>query len=304
MLRTVVLSFFGGITLVGCEEPIELDIALRKPQLVIQSNFMPDEAVRLRVSASRPSGGASVVVDDATVTLYEEDEFVEELIYVREPAEAISGGGFYQTAAFRPQIGERYTVHVSGDGYDPVTAVSSIPQPVPFTDLRMTSFSSARRDGKRLYAMHLDVGYADPGDEVNYYDLRIYQRVVPFEVTARGDTTLLPALLKTVGAPGRVQQPDKTLSLLLQDVGVAGSIGVDVQSQLDATKEVLSEVVIELRTVSPEYYLFQRSLGPKLSSPAGGLHEPVILFNNVESGLGIFAGYTATRASLPITAVR
>lgn len=304
MVRTGVLSLFGGLALLACEEPIELDIALRKPQLVIQSNFMPDEAVRLRVSASRPNGGASVLVDDATVTLYEQDEFVAELTYVAASADALAGGGFYQTADFRPQIGERYTVHVSGDGYDPVTAVSSIPQPVPFTDLRMTNFSSARHDGKQVYDMHLAVGYADPGDEVNYYDLRIYQRVVPFEVSARGDTTLLPAMVKTVGAPGTVQQPDKTLSLLLQDAGSGGNVGVAVQSRLDVTKEVLSELVVELRTVSPEYYLFQRSLGPKLSSPAGGFHEPVILFNNVESGLGIFAGYTATRASLAITAVR
>ena len=300
VFRTAAALLSGLFLLTSCEEPVELNIDVPKSRLVINSNFFPGEPVRLRVSATRPVGTAAIPLTDAVVTLYEGDELAEELRY--EKGSIGAGGGSYRTVKFRPQVGRQYTVHVSAAGYDPVTAVSSIPEPIPITALRIASLSSKYGNERLVYDYTLAVDYADPPSEVNYYDLRVYQRVTPFKLSAAGDTIRMAPYLKTVGTPDHQAEQTETISVLLQDRGSSGRLAVHLQSHLDPRKELLGEIVAELRTVSPEYYFFQRSLGPDQSGMSGGLYEPLILFNNVDSGLGIFAGYTAVQVDLQLIA--
>ncbi|CAH1000201.1 hypothetical protein LEM8419_01349 [Neolewinella maritima] len=284
----------------SCEEPIELNLEQQKSRLVINSNFFPGEPVRLRVSATRPAGTMAVPVTNAQVFLYEGNEMAEELVFVPSTNDQTSGS--YQTIDFRPQVGQSYTVHVSAEGFDPVTAVSSIPAPVPITSLSIADLSIERTDEELVYDYHLLVDYADPEEVGNYYDLRIYQRVTPYRVTAVGDTVLQQSYLKTVGTPTHQAEQSKTISVLLQDLGRGAPVRIHLQSRIDPSREFIGAVVAELRTVSPEYFFFQRSLGPDLSGVSSGLYEPLILFNNVESGLGIFAGYTSVALDLQLVA--
>ncbi|WP_420460236.1 DUF4249 domain-containing protein [Neolewinella sp.] len=297
----VAAALVGGLVLLSCEEPVELTIEQTKSRLVINSNFLPGEPVSLRISATRPVGGpVAAAITDAVVTLYEGDELAEELDYHTDESGGL--GGHYRTKHFRPQVGQRYTVHVRAPGYDPVTAVSSIPEPVQLTGLQIVTLSSAVADNKLTYDFTLLVEYADPDHEVNYYDLRVYQRVTPYKLSDDGDTIRMSPYLKTVSTPAYEAGQAETISVLLQDRGPRGGVQVHLRSYLDPRQELLGEIVAELRTVSPEYYYFQRSLGPDLSGVSGGLQEPIILFNNVSSGLGIFAGYTSVQLALQLVA--
>ena len=295
-IATVLL---GGLALASCEEPIELNIEQPKSRLVINSNFFPGEPVSLRITATRPLDSTrAVTITDASVTLYEGNELAEELHYDGNDRGGL--GGYYRTKQFRPQVGQRYTVHVRAPGYDPVMAVSSIPEPVQLTGLRITALSSVEKAGRLSYDFTLLVDYADPADEINFYDLRVYQRVTPYKLSDQGDTIRMAPYLKTVSTPQHRANQAETISVLLQDRGPSGKISVQLQSHLDPRQELLGEIVAELRTVSPEYYYFQSSLGPDQSGVSGGLQEPIILFNNVESGLGIFAGYTSVQLGLQL----
>ena len=293
----VAAALLSGLALACCEEPVELDIAQPKSRLVINSNFFPDEPVSLRITATRPVGSAPVTsITDAVVSLYEGNELAEELRY--DPSDNGGPGGYYRTQHFRPQVGQRYTVHVRAPGYDPVMAVSSIPEAVQLTGLRIVGLSSVIREGRLTYDFTLAVDFDDPKDEVNYYDLRVYQQVTPYKLGDSGDTIRMSSYLKTVSTPQHRAGQSETISVLLQDRGPSGEVRVQLQSHLDPQQELLGELIAELRTVSPEYYYFQRSLGPDLSGVSGELQEPIILFNNVESGLGIFAGYTSVQLGL------
>ena len=280
---------------------MELNLELPKSRLVINSNFFPGVPVSLRITATRPVDSMrAATITDAVVTLYEGNELAEELHY--DDSDRGGVGGYYRTEHFRPQVGQRYTVHVRAPGYDPVMAVSSIPEPVQLTGLSIAGLSSVMTQGLLTYDFTLLVDYADPENEVNYYDLRVYQRVTPFKLSEAGDTIHMSPYLKTVSTPQHHAGRAETISVLLQDRGPSGEVRVQLQSHLDPRQELLGDIIAELRTVSPEYYHFQRSLGPDLSGVSGGLQEPIILFNNVESGLGIFAGYTSVQLGLQLVA--
>jgi hypothetical protein len=291
------LLFPMAILIVSCEEPVELDIEVPRSQLVIHSNFFPDEAVSLQVSATGILGSPAIPLPDARVSLFEGTELAEELTY--EEGDDISGrNGRHVTKTFVPRVGRKYTVHVSADGYDPVTAVSSIPEPVDILSLQITGLSQLTDGPFTTYDYHLRVDYDDPRHEINFYDLLVYQEVIPYQIAYNGDTVFQKRYLVPVGTPQQASQLGQTLSVLLQDKLGREYIEVHLQTRLNNKREILGEVVAELRTVSPEYYRYRRSLDQSTRPGLPGVTEPVILFDNVERGLGVFAGYTSVKQQL------
>lgn len=294
LLRTVSCCLLGGALLTSCEESIDLSVAGTADRLVIQSRFLAGEDVEVSVFGTQGGlQGTPTVVTDALVMLYEGDELVDQL-----SADATAPGTYRSQVAI-PEPGRTYALHVSAAGYDPVTAQSSLPLPVQLTDLTLLDLTVSGQAGTVQYAYVLDVDYADPRGQVDYYDLRIYQQVVPYTITARGDTIRQPAYLKSADAPDRPAQASEALSVLVQDRPEDRPVRLHLQSTVAEDREQLMGLVVELRTVSSEYYRYQRSVGSKLSSPLDGLYEPVILYDNVASGLGIFAGYTSELRTIP-----
>ncbi|WP_168797439.1 DUF4249 domain-containing protein [Neolewinella litorea] len=294
LLRQSGVLFLSFFVFVACEEAVDLEFDVPKSKLVLSSSFYPAEPVILRVSATRPRGNAPAQeISDAQVSLFEGNKLAEVLTYY--PGTETAAGGSYRTVHFRPEVGHEYTIHVSAPGYDPVTAISSIPEPVAINSLAVKNLTVMEEEGEFVYDYYLQIDYADPATETNYYDLRISQLVVPFKITARGDTLRLDPVPKAVSTPTQAAMEGNTVSLLLQDKQAESILEVHLQSRLNPENELLDRIVAELRTVSPEYYFYQRSLALPNDLGGTGLDEPVIYFNNVESGLGVFAGYNSVQ---------
>lgn len=296
-------NLIGSLLLVlsvatACEEPVDLGIGLVKRQLVISSNFLPDAPVTLKVSATRAPGTPYVAIENARVTLYEGPTLAATLMY--RPAGEFGRTGAYHSGKFHPMVGKRYTIHVEAGDYESVTAVSSIPDPIPIYGLSVSDLMLHESGNQLLYDYRLHITYDDPVDTTNYYELRIYQEVFPFTVSAQGDTILKAAYLTSVDAVGVPDRAGMTVSYLLRDGGAQADVLLHLQSTIDARKELIGKIVAELRTVSPEYYFYQFSAQGAAVGPSGGLAEPVIYYNNVDRGVGIFAGYNSVQEFLPL----
>lgn len=289
-----------GLLATSCEEVVDLGIDIQEPQLVISSNFFPQERVKVRVTATQSilTGGVTKIdIRDAEVSLFEGQNLAEKLKYV---AGDDNNPGTYQTLDFRPTVGKEYTLHVFAPGFVPVHAQSSIPDPVPIRSLSLRHLNSATAAGQIIYDYKLLVDYDDPADEENYYDLRIRQMVTPFMIAYNGDTVKMQPYTKSIKfLHGPTSEDDNlTPSLLFRDKPNAEGVELSLQSRIDPTREILGDLVAELRTVSIDYYEFQRSLARNQQNPTGGINEPALIYNNVQSGVGIFAGYNSVIESV------
>lgn len=284
--------------LAGCEEPVELDVAIDKPQLVLSAALYPDQRVYVTLTGSQPTtaGGDFPRITNAAVHLYRNNVHVSELTFMPTT-------GRYETEYYVPEVGVDYTLYITAPGYDPVNASTRIPPPIPLTLLSVEGLS-IRDDGPdRIYDYHLSVDFEDPTAETNYYDLRIQQRVTPF-IVVRGDTILKPNQTYDKGvslATAGTGAPAGVASLLFVDKPPGESLSIHLRSRAELGTERIGEVVAELRTVSPEYYLFRRSLGPQPRVTIAPIEEPVVLFSSVRgNGAGVFAGYNRSIRSLPL----
>ena len=281
----------------SCEEVIESPFDIIESKLVLASTFTPRNPVAVQVTATQPVTGEVTFLEvrDATVSLFEGPELIEVLKY--EPGER-GKPGVYRTQDFHPQVGHKYTVHALADGFTPVTADSRIPTHVAITALRIANLSSLSMIDREVYDYQLTVDYADPADETNYYDLRISQEVIPFRVSALGDTSFYHPILKSVLPGGTNFNVEPVIggqaSVLVQDKEDESGISVHLQSIVNPSNEILGRIHAELRTVSEPYFLFQRNLQGE-GTVSGGVVEPrVNSYTNVASGYGVFAGYNVS----------
>ena len=195
-IHWLLLFCIGGVC-VSCEEVIDSPFEIVESKLVLASTFAPNAAVTVRVTATQPVTGELVFseVANATVTLFEGPDLIEELRYL--PGQNDQPGR-YVTQNFHPEVGHRYTVHALADGFTPVTAESQIPVHVDILSLEVTDLSVLPMIGRDVYDYRLKVDYADPVDELNYYDLRISQQIIPYRVSPLGDTVRYDPIYKSV----------------------------------------------------------------------------------------------------------
>lgn len=295
LLATVMLS---------CEEYIDPPFELEEARLIISSNFSPDEKVSVRLTASQPVGSLRNVpeITDANIGIYEGDDLVEKLEYT---AGENGRPGVYCSQDFEPLIGTPYTLKASAPGFTPITASSSIPTSTEITRLLISDLNVSRSDlGVLIYEFKLLVDYTDPSFAENFYDLRIKQLVYPFHVVSgTNDTIFLDPVFKTVESLAEVTE-ENTLagesSYLVADKP-NGGILVGLVSKVNPKAEILGDLVVELRTVSRDYYQFQVAIQEERRIYNTYTERSVSpVFSNVGGGYGVFAGYSRVTRTFPL----
>ncbi len=306
--------FFGFFSLLlalaGCEQPAVFSPEKPKAQLVVVSNFTRDKAIQVFVSKSRSildevEGG---YVLDATVEIYEGDIYLETL-ELTEPRPYTSEVPFYATRQLIPKVNTTYTIRVEAPGCEPAMAKSKIPASISLASASIADF--ALDDGKEPDAFSasytLSLSFNDPSEEKNYYHLSLYQQIHRYQIY-EGDTLITGAYLLSLkfnpqdNTNGRIAHINGGLLVEDNDLnnGKAISFELPLKIQLKKGEELLGKLFLELRAVTEEYYLYFSSLSRQKHSPDSPFSEPVILFDNIDGGLGIFAGYNSSLDSLSI----
>ncbi len=273
-----------------------------RAQLVLSSTFFPDQPVRLGLTSTFNVLDAerAVSVSNAVVTLFSGNQLLEELVYVDS-----SSVPYYTTQTLRPAVGVLYTIHITAAGFDPVTAISSIPPPTLIEHFHLDSIRKRSEDAYDIYKVNLQLDYSDPVGEVNFYNLRLIQRTRNFVVAYNGDTIYTSYSLNPISFTDSPQGFYKRLGngggILLQDRPNDAPLRIQYETQIDRHKEKIDQVYAELRTVSPEYYYYQRSIAQQGGATIGsGLTPTSVIQTNVENGIGIFAGYASSSDSLKL----
>lgn len=306
MARSYFNYLLLGLLCIGatCERPVELDLDLPDPRLVIVSNFTLGEKVKVRVSKSQNilDESPSEYLANASVGLYQGDKLIEELMLIIEPAERIPP--YYVTPTFEPEPAITYTIKVAAAGFEPVIAHSFIPAPVDIGDFSVSEVveGPGHTNFSKSYSYEVFLSFEDPGDEVNYYHLNFYQEVINYENTEAGDTVIISKRLEPVTFEN-INGSDFVESvfgggILFEDNPFSEGLSFSFSIMISPEFQYLGKVFAELRTVSEEYYLFHRSISQSQNQTDGPFTSPVVIFNNIENGHGVFAGYNTSQDSI------
>lgn len=311
--RIFLLLTFGVFFATSCEEPVDLDIAIQEPQIVVTSNFAPGEPFKVTVTKSRNvlASEADEYVNNAVVRIFSSQGKELDKLPLNN-----FHTPFYESKRLTPESGKAYRLQVDVPGKPAIIAEDIVPLPVALTAIEMDTIEIFGEATEQIYKVSIDVHFTDPIGAQDYYHLSLFNHVEDSEdsttpmdgytgsSTDQGAKELIPLM------PLESDQNNPSVIFHFEDGGVLFT-DEDFDGQKTTltfysllsfdNEDHLGKVVGELRTVSKDYYLYHTSLSRQIANKDRPFVEPISVYSNIENGLGIFSGYALYRDSVSIT---
>jgi len=300
-----ILSLCAALLLcVACEEPISLDIESVTPQIVVNGTFTPNHTFQITLSKNKAllSNDTTEFIANAKVQILDEQGgLLKELKYQEKAAVP-----YYEFPGFQPQAQKIYQLAIEIPGYPMMYATSSAPNSVPIQSIQTEEIT--RDSTTSLYSLNINTSILDPQGEQNYYHLQLYYQQIAERSTTNGlvnkPDSFIPIPIRNTNSQNSTVVTDINKNGVLFSDEQLDGLPLNLQFQTVLDQELTGDnpqIVGELRTISRDYYLYYTSLTRQLENKDRPFAEPVLVFNNIENGLGIFAGFNHTRDSVLIT---
>ncbi len=284
---------------ISCTKTIDIDLPDHESKLVINSLFTRGERIAVNISRSTSIiGGIPPGVFGASINLYRDETLVET---------ATSSDSLF-LAGFGPVENGVYTIEISSPGFETVTATDSMPSKTFLNYAESTDDVWVDEIGMK-YRL-LKIGFTDSDSNKNYFELKLHVRFLYPNYPPPGESYITE--LANIGGI-----KDPILEDSWQYYGLIngfvfddsqfnnGECNLEIFTGIMNNDSDVYELIIELRSISENYYNYKKQFGIYLNHEDGdifeGIPDPVNLFSNIENGYGIFAGYLSDRVVLNIS---
>ena len=244
--------------------------------------------------------------------------------------------GFY-TSSFIPSAGKNYTLQVTKSGYEPVEAKAYVLPPVPIQevtyDTTVTAYYTIGEDSflvRKIDFNEIQLSFTDPVDEQNYYQLRVLEYYMRYDylideqgnyvLDEQGNNIIVDSIQLSSSASITSSDP-----LFTQDESFFGD-NEEISSEAYGYSFTFTDdfingksyhlkfrpnssyyhnegydppyLVVSLYTISEAQYQYVTSNKLQYENEGDPFAEPVQVYNNIENGFGIFAGYSSDQVVL------
>lgn len=238
---------------------------------------------------------------------------------------------FYTQPNLRGIPGKTYHLEVSCPGFETVTAETTIPIPVEL--ISIDTMSMIKTEGNNIiFNQYYTLRYIDPANESNYYRLvKTETEGKWFDTYYNQDTIKYFSVYTQKGNsyfnsndPIFGDETDDANSYLFGGVWNSFAVfndelnnGKDYQLEVyesmgfwgnedEVAEQIKNEsfvnthignfkkTTIFLQSISPELFLYLKSIDLQSYNDGGPFMEPVPVYNNINNGYGIFGSYSST----------
>lgn len=309
----IIILFFQ----LSCQENLDLSEYNKKNTVVI-CLFSPQNPWVLQLKESKISihdnTFGAVPIKDANISITNEagNEVPEFLYYYAEdtlrkinfysPSLSSFDGpkyrvedGFYISTNEKPVAEIPYNLSVKVEGRETIVAKASpIPKAVKIGDVEILNETTRQ----------FSIEFEDDSDVENFYHLKIYGLNTSFNKTyfAYSITSEIENANGLSGKHGYLLN-DKEQNGQLIKLIITANLNEAYHLPLPDSETETGGYIIELRTVSKEYYSFFMDLEKQLDYASQDFidsdgtqnlfEEPLQVFSNIKNGYGIFAGYNS-----------
>lgn len=299
LLLIIIILLFGY----SCSKKVDIDLPDDNPKLVVGSFFTKDSVFKVLVSHTLPiTQNGYPIIDNAQVELYKNNQFIENLYYENN---------FYKSYSSATE-NERYQIKIKAKGYKKVSAESKIPvgNPVLLNKNFYLNYAFYTYDDGTVFPISkLECTIADDLTQLNYYEISIYIKY--FDSYDQKYRIIGVAFRKN---ENQIINNENIIDYYPSSIVFSNELFTSNQQKIDMDFRSFvldniqyhqnSKLIIILRKISKEYYLYQKSYTLhrffQSSDEIWGSPAPVKLYSNVQGGLGIFAGYSQVIDSIAI----
>jgi hypothetical protein len=343
-LTLILTSSFLILLLYSCEEILQIKIPDNGPMITVNCILNEGEPIQMRISRSQPYPpltDTDLVIKNAVVKLFEDDVYIEDLVY-QETYKFMNGRGYryltknyFSLNQFSPGLNHTYSIKVSAPDFPEVTSSTTIPNPVPLISVDTNTVYTM--SGKYQYkTIECKIKFRDPPGIRNCYKFSItrfgslYERpgisgysgtstvkyIVPFfchDLNAvyfkrppESQVSVIPDLEEEEAMPDKIYIADDSFDGLTYELVVLIPVGYlfDMAYPPHGVKFTMRKINFELSSINEEYYKYARSNYIQVYKKNDFFSEPCYVFSNIDNGVGIFSGTSVSVDSsivMPVT---
>jgi len=250
----------------------------------VNSILIKDSTIKVQVSlAGKLDTSQLTLINNADVLLYVDGEYKENLTLLDK--------GLYSSSVVVEPL-KTYKCEVYIPGYEPASGSDSIPVPAAISDIMHIDIAGKDEEGMTYPAVKFT--FTNNPTVKQYYEVVIRLLQYKYERVASLKTITDPVLLNE-GLP---------LALFSNESIKGSNYTMTINYFTGSASSINGEpwhtdlypVILELRTVSPDYYrfvkqeyLYERGRHPEFMAASTTAFP---LYSNIDGGYGIFAGYS------------
>ena len=284
MKNYIALLFFASM-LIGCETVVDVDIPLSERRLVVNSLSNPDSIWNVSIALSRHVLDNSnrfeiPATSSVTITDLANNMMVEQL--------KLSQDDFRYKGSFKPEVEKEYLLKVVTPRYGTVEAVGYIPAKVAMDKVEIDN-TNLSPDGMASVKIH----FKDPASKKDFYRLTIIEEGFYVNFFTKDTIRYRRPAYFEVDDPALKSNFNFGNELLVDDTFFDGDnyvLAIKISSHLTHPGNPFPATLI-LSTLSEAYYRYSTTRNLQLSTDGDPFAQPVLVYNNIQNGLGIFGGY-------------
>jgi hypothetical protein len=264
----------------SCDKDIDIPIPEESNKVVVNMLMNKDSVMIARVSISGRLNNIQAMpeVSNAVMNLYENGTFKGPLTSYQ-----LAGHTYYRSNTL-PQAGATYRVTAAVPGYPEVSGSDQIPDTVKIGELKMTIAQVDNIMSKVTISVQLH----DDAAIQNYYRVRIYQIYEWVNANGNGGRQKNQEYFETDDTEWELFGESSRSEFYTTDALFNGrsprfTFRVNTGSQF-------KKMVVELTSLTYSSYNYLNSTFLAREKNDDGLSEKVIVYNNIENGLGIIGG--------------
>ena len=271
------------LCLMGCELIVDIDVPFEHEQLTLNSIFNPDSVWTASLSLNRHilDGQPIKRVDNALVIVYQDGAPIDTLLH--------QSNGNYESRSGKPFIGINYQIRAVAEQYQPVVGRSQIPMPAPIISVEVTK--GTKPDGQPDNTVF--VRFQDDPAVQNYYEIALEQTgeyigpptpvIIPYRQFVRIESDDLG--IENVNT-------NSIESIVFKDIFFNGKEAEVSFKALGSDIKYAGSINVYLRTLSKDDYQYKTTAQLQDDTSGNPFAQPVNVYNNIENGFGIFAGFS------------
>ena len=265
----------------GCEIIVDIDVPFEHEQLTLNSIFNPDSLWTASLSLNRHilDGNPIKRVENALVIVYRDDAPIDTLLH--------QSNGNYESRDGKPLIGINYEIRAVAEQYQAVVGRSQIPMPAPITSVEVTTGTTP--DGQPNNTVF--VKFQDDPAVQNYYEiaLELTGEYISANAVIRPYSQFVRLEIDDLGIEN--ENTNSTERIVFKDIFFNGK-EAEVSFKAMTDFKYAGSFTVYLRTLSKDDYQYKTTAQLQNNTSGNPFAQPVNVYNNIENGFGIFAGFS------------
>lgn len=287
-----ILVFISCIILSSCEQFLEVELPGQETRLVL--NALLEQTDTLKVYLTKSKGILESqdfneefdLVDGARVVIKDQDGQITPMAYL-DKSNILEANAYYYLNGYKLSAGHTYEIIAERENYPTIKSSQLFPHPIQIKSLDLRNLGPSERL-ENYIDYEVTVKFDDPLEN-NFYEIS-GTILVRDSIIHEGEKLL--NIYQTGINPSPVnpayQKDFSNRHVILFDDALLNGLDSELVFRMSLQNATNIEATVKFSHVSESYYRYYETADLQRSNSEDILSQPVLVYNNITNGMGIF----------------